>query len=85
MANPLQYYTQLVYYGTKLIPDIEKVRDIVINILVEKEEDINKLYLTVRNRCIAAGGEDRELNVGHEIVEASMLEEMCKQLNRDNE
>lgn len=84
MTNPLQYYTQLVFYGTKLLPDIEVVRDIVINILVEKEEDINILYLTVRNKCIEAGGEDRELNVEYEIIEASMLEEMSKQLNKDN-
>lgn len=85
MTNPLQYYTQLVYYGTKLLPDIEVVKDIVINILVEKEEDIKVLYLTVRNRCIEAGGEDRELNIEHELIEVAMLEEMSKQLNKDNE
>lgn len=81
MTNPLQYYTQLVYYGTKLLPDIDKVRDIVISILVGKEVDISILYLTVRNRCIEAGGEDRELNIEYELIEVAMLEEMSKQLN----
>lgn len=81
--NPLQYYTQLVYYGTKLLPDIEVVRDIVISILLEKEEDINILYLTVRNSCIEAGGEEKELNIEYELIEVAMLEEMSKQLNKD--
>lgn len=81
MTSPLQYYIQLVYYGTKLLPDIDKVRDIVINILIDNEEDISILYLTVRNRCIEAGGEDRELNIEYELIEVAMLEEMSKQLN----
>lgn len=84
MTN-LQYYTQLVYYGTKLLPDIEQVRDIVINILIEKEEDINILYITVRNKCIEAGGEGNELNIEYELIEVAMLEEMCKQLNNEKQ
>lgn len=85
MTNPLQYYTQLVFYGTKLLPDIEVVKDIVINILIEKEEDIKVLYLTVRNRVVKAGGEYKELDIEYELIEVSMLEAMCKIKNKDNE